>query len=113
MTEAVAAREAWNTPLEEVGPLTEDYSEGVADESKSAEASEKKVEEKPEGNNEVTRRYPANKYELAIVAAKEARRLNENWKDTEERRAGRVTELALDRAKKGEVHYTTPEGEGR
>lgn len=92
--------------------MTQDYSEGVAGESEQAEANEVKVEENAEEKNPVTRRYPANKYELAIVAAKEARRLNENWKDTEERRAGRVTELALDRAKKGEVHYRAPEGEG-
>jgi DNA-directed RNA polymerase subunit K/omega len=91
--------------------LADDYSEGAAGESESVEVDEKKSEDRTEEKNPVTRRYPANKYELAIVAAKEARRLNENWKDTEERRAGRVTELALDKAKKGEVHYSTPEGE--
>jgi DNA-directed RNA polymerase subunit K/omega len=93
--------------------LTEDYSEGVADEAKTVETGDKKLEERSEERNQVTRKYPANKYELAIVASKEARRLNENWKDTEERRSGRVTELALERAKKGEVPYTNPETEGR
>jgi DNA-directed RNA polymerase subunit K/omega len=93
--------------------LADDYSEDAAGESESVEAGEKKLEDRPEEKSPVTKRYPANKYELAIVASKEARRLNENWKDTEERRSGRVTELALDKAKKGEVHFSTPEGESR
>jgi DNA-directed RNA polymerase subunit K/omega len=50
--------------------------------------------------------FPANKYELAIVAAQEARRMNEAWKDQEGRPSGRVTDIALDRVKKGQVRYS-------
>jgi DNA-directed RNA polymerase subunit K/omega len=47
----------------------------------------------------------ANKYEIAIVAAREARRLNEWAKRTNEVMTGKVTALALERTIRGEVPY--------
>ena len=46
-----------------------------------------------------------NKYELAVVAAREARRLNEWSKRTGETVTGKVTALALERVLRGEVPY--------
>jgi DNA-directed RNA polymerase subunit K/omega len=45
----------------------------------------------------------ANKYELAIVAAREARRLNEWMRRTGETLPGKVTAVALERTIRGEV----------
>jgi DNA-directed RNA polymerase omega subunit len=53
-----------------------------------------------------------NKYELIIVAAKEARRLNELSRSTGLNLGGKVTNIALDEALKGNVVYRyseTPE----
>lgn len=47
----------------------------------------------------------SNKYELAIVAAREARRLNEWCKRTGETLPGKVTAVALERVLRGEVPY--------
>ena len=47
----------------------------------------------------------ANKYELAIVAAREARRLNEWSRRTNETLKGKVTALALERTIRNEVPY--------
>jgi DNA-directed RNA polymerase subunit K/omega len=47
----------------------------------------------------------ANKYELAIVAAREARRLNEWSKRSGEVLKGKVTAVALERTIRGEVPY--------
>ena len=47
----------------------------------------------------------ANKYEMAIVAAREARRLNEWSKRTGETLPGKVTAVALERVLRGEVPY--------
>jgi len=46
-----------------------------------------------------------NKYELAIVAAREARRLNEWSRRTGEVVKGKVTALALERTVRHEVPY--------
>ena len=46
-----------------------------------------------------------NKYELAIVAAREARRLNEWSRRTGETIFGKVTAAALERTIRGEVPY--------
>jgi DNA-directed RNA polymerase subunit K/omega len=51
----------------------------------------------------------ANKYELAIVAAREARRLNEWSKRTGETLPGKVTAVALERVLRGEVPYSYEE----
>jgi DNA-directed RNA polymerase subunit K/omega len=62
------------------------------------------------GEHEVrTKQFPSNKYELAIVAAQEARRMNDGWKDEEGQPAGRVTDVALERVMRGDVHYTFEE----
>ena len=45
----------------------------------------------------------ANKYELAIVAAREARRLNEWMRRSGETLPGKVTAVALERTIRGEV----------
>jgi len=47
----------------------------------------------------------ANKYEISIVAAREARRLNEWTKRTGEDVPGKVTATALERTIRGEVPY--------
>jgi DNA-directed RNA polymerase subunit K/omega len=47
----------------------------------------------------------ANKYEIAIVAAREARRLNEWSRRSGEQVHGKVTAVALERTVKGEVAY--------
>jgi DNA-directed RNA polymerase subunit K/omega len=46
-----------------------------------------------------------NKYELAIIAAREARRLNEWTRRTGETVPGKVTAVALERTIHGEVPY--------
>ncbi|HET7226368.1 MAG TPA: DNA-directed RNA polymerase subunit omega [Candidatus Eisenbacteria bacterium] len=46
-----------------------------------------------------------NKYELAIVAAREARRLNDWSRRTGETILGKVTAAALERTIRGEVPY--------
>ncbi len=47
----------------------------------------------------------SNKYELAIVAAREARRLNEWMRRTGETVPGKVTAVALERTIRNEVPY--------
>ncbi len=47
----------------------------------------------------------SNKYELAIVAAREARRLNEVIRRTGETVPGKVTAVALERTIRGEVPF--------
>jgi len=51
----------------------------------------------------------SNKYELAIVAAREARRLNEWSKRTGDTLPGKVTAVALERVLRGEVAYAYEE----
>ena len=51
-----------------------------------------------------------NKYELAIVAAREARRLNEWQRRTNETMKGKVTATALERTIRHEVPYGYEEG---
>ena len=50
------------------------------------------------------------KYELIIVAAKEARRLNELSRQTGLNLGGKVTNIALEEARKGNVLYRYQEG---
>ena len=52
-----------------------------------------------------------NKYELIIVAAKEARRLNELSRQTGLNVGGKVTNVALEEALKGNVLYKYEEAE--
>jgi len=47
----------------------------------------------------------ANKYEIAIIAAREARRMNEWSRRSGENLPGKVTALALERTIHGEVPY--------
>jgi DNA-directed RNA polymerase subunit K/omega len=91
--------------------LAENDNEEVVEEKEPA-VEEGGAEKKAEESENVNRNHPANKYELAIVAAQEARRLNETWKEDEEPQGARLTEKALDRVKKGDVHYTVVDEEG-
>ena len=50
-----------------------------------------------------------NKYELVIIAAREARRINEMARLTGEPLTGKVTALALDNVLRDEVPYTYEE----
>ena len=50
-----------------------------------------------------------NKYELVIIAAREARRLNEMARLTGEPLVGKVTAVALDRVVQGDVPYVYEE----
>lgn len=93
--------------------MAENDNEEVVNEKESAEDEEVKPEKNAEESENVNKTYPANKYELAIVAAQEARRLNETWKEDEEPKGARVTEKALDRVKKGDVHYTVVDEQDR
>jgi DNA-directed RNA polymerase subunit K/omega len=86
----------------------ESSEEGAGEPDVEARASEDKVEE-PKVK---TGQFPANNYELAIVAAQEARRMNEGWKDEEGQPSGRVTDVALERVRKGEVRYKFDDGKG-
>jgi DNA-directed RNA polymerase subunit K/omega len=94
--------------------LAENDKEEVVEEKESVEdakgkaeqKAEKKAEKMVEESDNVNRNRPANKYELAIVAAQEARRMNETWTEEDEREGARVTEKALKRARKGNVYYT-------
>jgi len=47
----------------------------------------------------------SNKYELAVIAAREARRLNEWSRRTSETMKGKVTAIALERTIRNEVPY--------
>ena len=49
--------------------------------------------------------HGSNKYELAIVAARESRRLNDWTRRTGETITGKVTTAALERTLRGEVPY--------
>jgi len=49
--------------------------------------------------------HGSNKYELAIVAAREARRLNDWMRRSGETTPGKVTAQALERVIRGEVAY--------
>ena len=47
----------------------------------------------------------SNKYEIAIIAAREARRLNEWSRRTSENVTGKVTAVALERTIRGDAPY--------
>ncbi|MBI1798364.1 MAG: DNA-directed RNA polymerase subunit omega [Candidatus Eisenbacteria bacterium] len=50
-----------------------------------------------------------NKYELAIIAAREARRLNEWMRQTAQSVPGKVTAVALDHTIRGDVPFVYDE----
>lgn len=97
---------------EEVGPLAENDSQEVVEKKESVEGEKDKPQDKAGGSENVDKMYPANKYELAIVAAQEARRMNEGWKEDQETPGLRVTEKALDKVRNGDVRYTMVDEEG-
>ncbi|MBN1504739.1 MAG: DNA-directed RNA polymerase subunit omega [Candidatus Eisenbacteria bacterium] len=55
----------------------------------------------------------ANRYELAVIAAKEARRINDILRRAGQELDDRVTLHALDKVQKGKVRYTYESLEGR
>ena len=64
-----------------------------------------------DGKNVLRSSNIPNKYELIIVAAKEARRLNELSRQTGLNLGGKVTNVALEEALKGNVLYQYAEGQ--
>ncbi len=48
---------------------------------------------------------PASLYELVVVAAQEARRLNERWRRAATDRIDKVTKTAVNRVMAGQVHF--------
>jgi len=64
-----------------------------------------------DGKNVLRSSNIPNKYELIIVAAKEARRLNELSRQTGLNLGGKVTNIALEEALKGNVLYQYEEGQ--
>jgi len=76
----------------------------------------KNVEKKEEGSMEsgtnTASSFP-NKYEAAIIAAKEARRLNDILRCSGEEAKEKVTLVAIDRVTKGKVKFAYEEQEGR
>lgn len=54
-----------------------------------------------------------NKYELAIIAAREARRVNDMLRRANEEEEGKVTLKAIERVSKGRVRYTYEDDERR
>jgi len=55
----------------------------------------------------------ANKYELAVIAAKEARRINDVLRMAGQELEDRVTLHALDKVQKGKIKYKYEAQEGR
>ncbi len=55
---------------------------------------------------------PRSPYELVVVAAQEARRLNDRWRRIATDRAEKVTKTAVDRVLAGQVHFILEETPG-
>ncbi len=55
---------------------------------------------------------PRSPYELVVVAAQEARRLNERWRRMTGERGEKVTKTAVNRVLAGQVHFITEEAPG-
>lgn len=55
---------------------------------------------------------PRSAYELVVIAAQEARRINERWRRVAGERAEKVTKTAVDRVLAGQVHFITEEAPG-
>jgi DNA-directed RNA polymerase subunit K/omega len=90
----------------EVNPVAENDKEEVVEEKEPSPEEKGEAQGEAEESENVNKNYPANKYELAIVAAQEARRMNEFGKEEEEEEGVRVTEKALDKVRTGDVHYS-------
>ncbi len=61
--------------------------------------------EAPEDRSESTTTIPTSPYELVVVAAQEARRLNERWRRAASDRTTKVTKTAVDRVLAGQVRF--------
>jgi DNA-directed RNA polymerase subunit K/omega len=81
---------------------------------------QERVEVEPEGDDAPAAasaaaddelRSPANKYELVMVAAKEAERLNALYRNRHEKPPKKVTEMAIDRVLPGLTKFSIEEAE--
>jgi DNA-directed RNA polymerase subunit K/omega len=52
-----------------------------------------------------TETIPKSPYELVVIAAQEARRLNERWRRSTADHTEKVTKTAVDRVLAGQVHF--------
>jgi len=82
--------------------------EQVSDDHVPEEATQPEVPG-PEGVRVLNSQNIANKYEAAIVAAMEARRLNDITRVTGESLSARVTQMAIENVRSGRVNYTFDE----
>jgi DNA-directed RNA polymerase subunit K/omega len=73
----------------------------------------KKEGNRMEGTGRNTVSSLPNKYEAAIIAAKEARRLNDILRHSGEDTKEKITLVAIDRVAKGKVKFAYEEQEGR
>ena len=83
------------------------------DELKEKEKGKEKEEGSMEGSGTNASSSFPNKYEAAIIAAKEARRLNDIMRCSGEEAKEKVTLVAIDRVTKGKVKFAYEEQEGR
>jgi DNA-directed RNA polymerase subunit K/omega len=72
-----------------------------------------KEDDRMEGTGRNTVSSFPNKYEAAIIAAKEARRLNDIIRHSGEDTKEKITLVAIDRVAKGKVKFGYEEQEGR
>ena len=63
------------------------------------------VDETPIEEPVATETIPRSAYELVVVAAQEARRLNERWRRSTSDHTDKVTKTAVDRVLAGQVHF--------
>ncbi|MCX5800099.1 MAG: DNA-directed RNA polymerase subunit omega [Candidatus Eisenbacteria bacterium] len=80
---------------------------------RSKDKARKKEEDRMEASGGNTVSSFPNKYEAAIIAAKEAKRINEIMKISGEDPKVKVTLTAIDRVAKGKVKFAYGEPEGR
>ncbi len=81
----------------------------MAKEKKAKVTKEEKTEGKPMESSSVF----ANKYELAIIAAREARRINDVLRRSGEEFGERVTLHAIEKVQKGKIRYVYESQEGK
>jgi hypothetical protein len=63
------------------------------------------LDETPAEEPVPTETIPRSPYELVVVAAQEARRLNERWRRSSNDHTEKVTKIAVDRVLAGQVHF--------
>jgi DNA-directed RNA polymerase subunit K/omega len=63
------------------------------------------LDETPVEEPAATETIPKSPYELVVIAAQEARRLNERWRRSTADHTDKVTKTAVDRVLAGQVHF--------